>query len=286
MKGEASMNDVQIFSSSEFGDIRAVLIDSEPHFVAKDVAERLGYAKPRNAIYAHVDIEDKKVAPIQGILGGEQAVTVINESGLYSLVLSSKMPKAKEFKRWVTSEVLPSIRKHGAYATAQTIDNIIDDPEMGIKLLQALKKEREEKAMIQQQKEIAEQVAAKSKAELEKVKPDVEFAGMVQCSENEITLRDMAQLLSSSGWETGQNRFCDWLKKYGYIDTWNIPYQRYVDKGILVKRGFVIVINGKNVTKFTTRITGKGQKYFVGKFIELYGIPNKKPQYVEQEIFE
>ncbi len=108
-------NKMQVFTNSEFGEVRTLTIDNEPWFVGKDVAEVLGYEKPRNAISAHVDEEDKKDAPIQGTLGGTQSMTIINESGLYSLIFSSKLPKAKEFKHWVTSEVLPAIRKTGTY---------------------------------------------------------------------------------------------------------------------------------------------------------------------------
>ena len=110
-------NQLKVFENNEFGKVRTLTIDGEPWFVGKDVAEILGYAKARNAIATHVDVEDKKDAPIQGTLGGTQSMIIINESGLYSLILSSKLPKAKEFKRWVTSEVLPSIRKTGKYET-------------------------------------------------------------------------------------------------------------------------------------------------------------------------
>ena len=113
------MNELKIFENPDFGKVRTMEIDGEPYFVGKDVALILGYAKPRNAIATHVDEEDKKDAPIQGDLGGAQVMTVINESGLYSLILSSKLPKAKEFKRWVTSEVLPSLRKTGSYTVPQ-----------------------------------------------------------------------------------------------------------------------------------------------------------------------
>lgn len=113
------MNDLQIFENPEFGQVRTVEIDGTPWLVGKDVATALGYAKPQNAISRHVDSEDQKVAPIQGTPGGEQEMLIINESGLYSLILSSKMPKAKAFKRWVTSEVLPAIRKHGAYESVK-----------------------------------------------------------------------------------------------------------------------------------------------------------------------
>lgn len=118
------MNDLQIFSNPEFGQVRTVEIDGQPWLVGKDIAEALGYAKPQNAIARHVDTEDQKVAPIQGTPGGEQAMLIINESGLYSLILSSKMPKAKAFKHWVTSEVLPALRRNGVYETVKAQQHI------------------------------------------------------------------------------------------------------------------------------------------------------------------
>ena len=118
------MNDLQIFSNPEFGQVRTVEIDGQPWLVGKDVAVALGYAKPQNAIARHVDDEDQKVAPIQGTPGGEQEMLIINESGLYSLILSSKMPKAKAFKHWVTSEVLPAIRRDGVYQSVKAQQHI------------------------------------------------------------------------------------------------------------------------------------------------------------------
>ena len=121
-------NELTVIENTEFGSVRTLVINGEPYFVGKDIALILGYAKPRNAIAAHVDEEDKKDAPIQGDLGGTQEMTIINESGLYSLILSSKLPKAKEFKRWVTSEVIPSIRKTGSYSIQQKVDSyMIED---------------------------------------------------------------------------------------------------------------------------------------------------------------
>lgn len=135
------MNEVQIFNKEEFGQVRTLVIDGEPWFVGKDVAEILGYSNTRKALADHVDEEDKGVTKCD-TLGGVQDLTVINESGLYSLILSSKMPNAKKFKSWVTSEVLPSIRKHGIYATDNVIDNILNNPDFGIQLLTKLKEER------------------------------------------------------------------------------------------------------------------------------------------------
>ncbi|WP_310652788.1 phage antirepressor [Lactobacillus jensenii] len=144
------MNNLQIFSFNGL-DVRTVLIDGEPYFVGKDIAEILGYAKSRNAIKNHVDDEDKKDAPIQGDLGGTQTMTVINESGLYSLILSSKLPTAKKFKHWVTSEVLPAIRKHGGYLTDEKIEEVLYNPDTLIKLATQLKDEREGRLIAEQQ---------------------------------------------------------------------------------------------------------------------------------------
>ena len=127
------MNSLQVFKSSDFGEIRTVLIGDEPYFVGKDVAEILGYSNTRDALAKRVDEEDKGVASCD-TPGGKQDLTVINESGLYSLILSSKLPTAKAFKRWVTSEVLPSIRKHGAYMTHDTVKKILTDPDTIIML--------------------------------------------------------------------------------------------------------------------------------------------------------
>ena len=134
------MNEIFNFKGQE---VRTVTINNEPYFVGKDVAEILGYAKARNAIASHVDEEDKKDAPIQGTLGGTQNMTIINESGLYSLILSSKLPQAKEFKRWVTTEVLPTIRKHGAYLTDSKIEEVLLSPDTIINLATQLKEERQ-----------------------------------------------------------------------------------------------------------------------------------------------
>lgn len=135
------MKEMEIFRNAEIGSVRVVMVNKKPYFVARDVAEILGYNNPRDAISKHVDEEDKDVAKCD-TPGGAQDLTVINESGLYSLILSSKLPSAKRFKKWVTSEVLPSIHKHGLYATDNVIDNILNNPDFGIELLTKLKEER------------------------------------------------------------------------------------------------------------------------------------------------
>lgn len=135
------MNELQIFNFEE-SNIRTLTINNEPYFVGKDVAKILGYADAFGALKKHVDEEDKQNCQNDSF-ESNRGLTIINESGLYSLILSSKLPSAKRFKRWVTSEVLPALRKHGAYATEDTIDHILNDPDFGIQLLQNLKEERE-----------------------------------------------------------------------------------------------------------------------------------------------
>ena len=142
------MQELQIFKNESFGEVRTIIIDNEPWFVGKDVAEVLGYTNARKAINDHIDVEDKGVTKCD-TLGGTQEMTIINESGLYSLIISSKLPKAKEFKRWVTSEVLPSIRKHGAYMTAEKLEEVILNPDMMIKLCTALKEEKDRNKELQ-----------------------------------------------------------------------------------------------------------------------------------------
>jgi prophage antirepressor-like protein len=151
------MNELQVFKNSNFGEIRVVKVNNEPWFVGKDVAECLGFSNTRDAIINHVHEDDKGVEPID-TPGGKQMMTIINESGLYALIFGSKLPNAKKFKRWVTSEVLPTIRKHGAYMTDNVIEQMLNNPEFGIRLLTELKSEREEKLRLQKEVEYKNEV--------------------------------------------------------------------------------------------------------------------------------
>ena len=249
------MNEIKIFNNPEFGKVRTMEINGEPYFVGKDVAIILGYAKPENAIANHVDTEDKTLTPIQGGCStGSQNTTIINESGLYSLILSSKLPKAKEFKRWVTSEVLPSIRKHGAYA----VDELLNDPEFAIKTFTALKEEREKS------KRLSEQIEAD--------KPKVIFADSVSAAKSSILIGDLAKLLKQNGVNIGQNRLFEWLRQNGYLikdgTSKNMPTQRAADMKLFeVKVRTVNNPDGSIRETKTTVVTGKGQVYFVNKFL-------------------
>ena len=249
------MNELEIFNNPEFGQIRATEINGEPYFVGKDIAEALGYTNPQKAIRDHVDEEDKTLNE-SFTVNGTMAV-LISESGVYALVFGSQLPKAKEFKHWVTSEVLPTIRKHGAYATPATIESIIADPDNGIKLLTALKEEQEKRKALQTQ--IAEQ------------KPKVIFAEAVSASKTSILIGDLAKILKQNGIDIGQKRLFAWLRDNGYLikggSSKNMPTQRAMDMGLfVVKEGSYVNGEGVNVTTKTTKLTGKGQIYFINKF--------------------
>ena len=242
------MNKVKIFNSEEFGDVRTVTINGDPWFVGKDVAAALGFTNPRDAISTHVFDEDKGVESID-TLGGKQKMTVINESGLYALVFGSRLKSAQRFKHWVTSEVLPAIRKTGSYQAPQ-----------GKELL-AL-------AVLEAQKTIEEQ----SKA-IERMKPKVIFANAVETSHTSILIGDLAKLLKQNGVETGQKRLFDWMREKGYLmkrkgSDWNMPTQKAMNMGLFeIKESTHIDGNGCNIVTRTPKATGKAQIYFVNKFV-------------------
>lgn len=250
-------NEIQIFENPEFGKVRTVQLDDEPWFVGKDVAEALGYSETAKAIRMHVDEDDKGVSVLD-TPGGKQKTTVINESGVYALVFGSKLPNAKAFKHWVTHDVLPSIRKHGAYATPDTIDKILTNPDFGIRLLTELKKEREK--------------SAAQAAELEAAKPKVIFADAVATAKTTILIGALAKLLKQNGVNIGQNRLFKWMREHGYLikhgDNKNMPTQTAMEMKLFeVKVGTYIDANGANQTTRTTKVTGKGQQYFINKFL-------------------
>ncbi len=235
-------------------NVRTLVIDDEPYFVGKDVAEILGYVKPRNAISVHVDDEDKKDAPIQGTLGGIQTMTMINESGLYSLILSSKLPTAKKFKRWVTSEVLPTIRKHGAYMTEQKIEEALLNPDTLITLAKQLKAEKEQRLLAQKQ--------------VEEMTPKAVFHDAVANAENTMLVRDVAHFLRQNGVDIGGTRFFVWLRLNGFLTKNNQPTQLSLERGYFQVKETVVHTNHGFQTKTTPKITGRGQTFFLKKMLK------------------
>lgn len=253
------MNELEIFNNQEFGQIRATEINGEPYFVGKDIAEALGYSNTNDAISKHIDDEDKKFLTSQNATFDvpNRGMTVINESGVYALVFSSKLPKAKQFKHWVTSEVLPTIRKHGAYMTPDTLEKALLNPDGMIKVLQALKDEQDKRKALETK--IAEQ------------KPKVVFAEAVSTSKTSILIGDLAKILKQNGIDIGQKRLFAWLRENGYLikggSSKNMPTQRAMEMGLfVVKEGSYVNGEGVNVTTKTTKVTGKGQIYFINKF--------------------
>lgn len=255
-------NQIEIFKNDEFGEIRALEVNNEPYFVGKDVAEILGYSNSSKAVSTHVDDEDKIMEMIAHSQNGNMVKTqtaLINESGLYSLILSSKLPAAKKFKRWVTSEVLPQIRKHGAYMTDDTLEKALTSPDFLIKLATELKEEKEQRQALEEEKKLNA--------------PKVVFADAVSTSKTSILVGELSKILKQNGINIGQNRLFSWLRENDYLikrkgTDWNMPTQKSMDMKLFeIKESTHLNGNGVNVTTKTPKVTGKGQQYFINKFL-------------------
>ena len=250
------MNELKIFENAEFGQVRTVTIDNEPWFVGKDVADALGYSDTNKAVAMHVEEEDKKLNDKSSSSFGQRGATLINESGLYALIFGSKLESAKQFKHWVTSEVLPAIRKHGAYA----VDELLNNPDMAIKAFTALKEEREKNKALQ--------------ADNARMKPKEIFADAVATSKQSILIGELAKILKQNGYETGEKRLFTYLRDNGYLirrkgTDYNAPTQRSMEMGLFeVKETAVTHSDGHTTINKTTKITGKGQQYFINKFLD------------------
>lgn len=251
-------NEIQIFKNDSFGAVRTVEVEGTPYFVGKDVAEILGYSNTRDALARHVDDEDKNTVVILDGIGNPNK-TVINESGLYSLILSSKLPKAKEFKHWVTSVILPTIRKHGAYMTDSVIEQALTSPDFLIQLATQLKEEQAQRKALEQR--------------VEADRPKVLFADAVETSQNSILVGDLAKLIKQNGVDIGQKRLFAWMRENGYLiksgSSTNMPTQRSMDMKLFeAKERSISNPDGSvRVTK-TTKVTGKGQTYFINIFLK------------------
>ena len=238
-------NELINFHHEMFGDIRAIEKDGEPWFVGKDVAVALGYTNTRKAIADHVDDEDKGVTKCD-TLGGEQNITIINESGLYSLVLSSKLPSAKQFKHWVTAEVLPSIRRHGAYATAPTIEKIIASPEFGIALLKNLQQEQNMRREAEQR--------------VRKLQPLADYTALILACPETVSVSQVAQDYGMSA--VAFNRILNRAGiQYSVGGQW-VLYAAYKDRGLVQSYTFNYRHNdGTDGCKMYTRWTQRGRLF-------------------------
>ncbi len=267
------LNNLQIFKFNGL-DVRTVLIDGEPYFVGKDVAVILGYKNGSRDVNNHTESEDRLKYQIS-TAGQMREQIIINESGLYSLILSSKLPTAKKFKHWVTSEVLPAIRKHGAYMTDEKAFDVVNNKSGLADLLQ----------------QAAEQLKQKD-IQIAELKPKALFADSVATSDSTILVGELAKILRGNGIEIGQNRLFDWLRTNGYLiskkgSSYNLPTQKSMNLGLFkIKETTINHSNGSVSISKTAKVTGKGQQYFINKFLNcgLYG--SDKRIEVERHVHE
>ena len=250
------MNNEIIKFEFDGNDVRTMQINGEAWFVGKDVATVLGYARTADAVRKHVDEEDRGVSNL-ATPSGEQSMTIINESGLYSLIISSKLPAAKKFKRWVTSEVLPAIRKHGVYMTDAKAEAIVTDKSALADLLQQAADQLKEKDIL-----------------IEELKPKALFADSVAASKSTVLVGELAKILRGNGVDIGANRLFKWMRENGYLinrkgSDWNMPTQRAMDMGLFkIKETTINHSNGVTTVSKTPKVTGKGQQYFINKLLK------------------
>ena len=263
VSNDESKNNFTIFSNAEFGNVRTIMINDKPYFMANDIARALGYAKPNNAILTHCRATLKRGTPISGKI---QEVNFIPEGDVYRLIVKSKLPSAEKFESWVMDEVLPTIRKHGAYMTDSIIEKTLADPDYLIQLLTTLKEERQAKLQAEEFQRIAER-------KLEEQKPLVTFATHVTKTSDTVDMGEFAKIVAKEKINVGRNRLFTWLRDQGYLMANNVPYQRYINNG------YFKVIEVSKVTSYgkinvfpKTLVTGKGQIYLVERLREEFGM--------------
>lgn len=259
------MEEMQVFRNEQFGEVRTIEENGKPLFCGSDVARALGYSRPNEAVARHAKGTLKRRIPTNG---GEQEMLFIAEGDVYRLITHSKLPTAEKFERWVFDEVLPTIRKHGAYLTPETLEAALLNPDYLIKLATALKEETEKrKALEAREKENA---------------PKVLFADSVGTSKSTILVGDLAKIIRQNGVDIGRTRMFDWLRSSGYLmkdgQSKNMPTQYSMELGLMeIKERTVSTPSGTIINK-TPVITGKGQLYFVNKFLAT----EESRQYVQE----
>ena len=260
------MNEMRVFSNPEFGSIRTIEENGNVLFSATDTARALGYSNPRDAISRHCKGVVKRDAWVQT---GEKAdgtpaarateMSFIPESDIYRLVFGSKLPTADKFTDWVTEEVLPSIRRNGAYMTPEVIERTLTDPDYIIQLATTLKQERQKRKALERQAEAD--------------RPKVLFADAVSASRTSILVGELAKLLRQNGVDIGQNRLFSWLRDNGYLirrrgTDYNMPTQRSMEMGLFdIKETAISRSDGSVTVSKTVKVTGHGQTYFVERFL-------------------
>lgn len=258
------MNDLQIFKNNEFGEVRTKVINNEPYFSLNDVCRILEINNPSQA-KTRLNKDGVISNEVIDSMGRTQQANFINESNLYKLIFQSRKSEAERFADWVTSEVLPTIRKHGAYMSSEVIEKTLSDPDYLIRLATNLKEEKAKRAL--------------AEAQIERDKPKVLFADTVSSSNKSCLVGELAKLISQEAIrrgeinkKIGQNNLFAWMRSSGYLcksgERKNQPLQQYVEQGLFeLKKGTYVDANGVNVLTTTTKVTGKGIIYFINKFL-------------------
>ncbi len=256
--------ELQVFSNDDFGEVIVLMREDKPWFISKEISVKLGYSDT-DKMTRRLDEDEiikltykECVEVFQSTYAGDSKInnngmSFINESGFYNAVLGSKLPQAKKFKKWVTNEVLPSIRKHGAYMTDNTLEKALTDPDFLIQLATQLKDEKQKR------------IAAEKK--YSDAKPKIDFADKVEFSKANITMKEFSDLLNIKNF--GRNKMMEYLRNKGYLNKKNEPYRQYIEQGIFeTKERPIILGDGKEIIQITTYITGKGQTYLNKKILE------------------
>lgn len=263
MKGMIQMNEnrMTVFSSAEFGAVRTMeTADGKVMFCGADIAKALGYSNTSKAIKDHCRYVTKCYIPHPQSADKQIEMTFIPEGDIYRLITHSKLPNAERFEMWVFDEVLPTIRKHGAYMTDNTLEKALTSPDFLIQLATSLKEEQARRKVLENK--------------VETDKPKVVFADAVSASHTSILVGDLAKLLKQNGINIGANRLFAWLRLNGYLISrkgtdWNMPTQKSMELGLFeVKETAVTHADGHSTVNRTPKVTGKGQQYFVNKFLQ------------------
>ena len=253
------MNELMIFNNPEFGEIRTIEEDGKVLFCGSDVAKALGYAKPQNAIDRHCKGALKRGIPHPQSPDKTIEMNFIPEGDIYRLAAKSELPGAERFESWIFDEVLPSIRKHGAYLTPETLEAAILNPVTMIRMCTALKDEQDKRKALEEKQEAD--------------RPKVLFADSVAASKTSILVGELSKLLKQNGVDIGQNRLFHWLRSNGFLirrqgTDYNMPTQRAMEMGLFeIKETSITHADGHTSVNKTPKVTGKGQQYFVNAFL-------------------
>jgi prophage antirepressor-like protein len=268
-------NEIKIFNSPQFGEVRTIVVESEPWFIASDVCNILGLTNVTKAI-KNLDDDERS----NFWLGRQGNTNIISESGLYTLIIRSNKPEAKPFRKWVTSEVLPSIRKSGGYMTAKPEETPEEIMARALVLAQetiSRQKDRADRAekkalLLENQNEAQSEMLESVRAEKKRMLPKVTFATAVETSDRSILVGELAKVIKQNGVEIGQNRLFEWLRQNGFLcksgESYNLPTQRALNMELFeIKKKVITKPNGDTLVSTTPKVTGKGQIYFVNRFL-------------------